>query len=286
MKTSAGLYADHAQTSASLTVTARTLDGGGSGWGMAVSNRASEIDAAKVGQVATAKAKASVKPRPLDPGRYTVVLEPAAVSELLGFLVGSLDARGADEGRSFFSRPGGGTRLGEKLFADAVTLRSDPTDPATADSPFDDEGFALAPITWVDRGSLSNLSYSRYWAKKQGKAPTGDHSVVHMAGGAAASQDALVRGVKRGLLITRFWYTRWVDHQSMLVTGLTRDGVFLIEDGQITAPVNNFRFNESPVNMLRNLEAMTSQTVQAPGGARVPALRTAEFNLASRSDAV
>jgi predicted Zn-dependent protease len=285
LKTSAGLYAEHAQTSASLTVTARTLDPGGSGWGMALSHRASEIDPGQIARVATQKALASARPQPLDPGRYTVVLEPAAVGELLGFFSSSLDARSADEGRSFFSRPGGGTKLGEKLFADSVTLRSDPTDAGTPGAPFDGDGFPLAPTTWVDRGTLTNLSYSRYWARKQSRPPTGDHAVVQLSGGSAASQEELVRGVKRGLLITRFWYTRWVDHQSMLITGLTRDGVFLIEDGQITRPVNNFRFNESPVAMLRNVEAMTQKTVRA-GRLRVPALRTAEFNLASRSDAV
>ncbi len=285
LKTSRGLVATHRQTQASLEVTARTADGTGSGWAMGASHKAGDVDAAAVARVATDKAVRSKGPRLLDPGRYTVILEPVAVAELLGFLAGGLDARSADEGRSFFGKPGGGNRVGEKLFADAVTFRSDPTDPATPEAPFDDEGEPLAPTSWIDKGTLASLVYTRYWAKKVGKAPTGDPNVFTLAGGTASGVDDLVRGVPRGLLVTRFWYTRWVDQQSMLITGLTRDGVFLIENGQVVAPVNNFRFNESPITVLRNLDGLTKETTRIPPW-RVPALRTHEFNMASRSDAV
>ncbi|HLL53994.1 MAG TPA: metallopeptidase TldD-related protein, partial [Myxococcaceae bacterium] len=237
--------------------------------------------------VAADKAVLSSHPRRLEPGRYTVVLEPAAVGELLAFLTNSLGARPADEGRSFFARKGG-TRLGEKLFADGITLRSDPTSPALPSAPFDREGHRLEPITWVENGKLSALAYSRFWAAKQGKVPTGHHTSYLLEGG-DATREGLLTGVKRGVLITRFWYTRWVDPQSMLITGLTRDGVFLIEDGKLAGPVNNFRFNESPVTMLANADALTKETVRVPGGQsplRVPALRTHGFNLASVSDAI
>jgi predicted Zn-dependent protease len=286
--TSAGLRAHHPSTHASLTTTARTADGRGSGWAGAVSHRWGDLDAGALAAAASDRAVRSAGGRRLAPGRYTVVLEPAAVGELLSFLASSLDARRADEGRSFFSRPGGGNRVGEAIFGDAITLRSDPTDPATPAATFDGEGTPLEPTTWIDRGRLAGLVTSRHWAAEKGGRPTGQPNVFHLAGG-TASREELLRGVKRGLLVTRFWYTRWVDPRQILITGLTRDGVFLIEDGELVAPVTNFRFNESPVTMLRNADAIGRETVRIPYGGgrfRVPALRTHEFHMASVSDAV
>jgi predicted Zn-dependent protease len=213
-----------------------------------------------------------------------VVLEPAAVASLLLFLRSSLDARRADEGRSFFSKAGGGTRIGEKLFPEAITLRSDPTDAQLAVAPFDREGLPLQPTAWIEKGTVRALTYGRYWAQKQGKPATGQPDGWILDGG-TASREELVKGVARGVLITRFWYLRWIDQQTVLATGLTRDGVFLIENGAVTRPVNNFRFNESPVQMLARCDAM-SPAVVTEGGVRVPALRTHEFNLASISEAV
>lgn len=285
---STGLRALHRSTEASFTTTARLPDGSGSGWAGAISHRSAEIDAVNLAKVAIDKAVRSQRPRPLEPGHYTVVLEPAAVADLLAFYMRSLDARRADEGRSFFAKAGGGNRLGEKLFGDHITLRSDPSDPATPGIPFSDEGLPLRARSYIDKGTIAALSYSRYWAKKQGTEPTSLPRVAHLLGGEARDEE-LLRGVQRGVLITRFWYTRWVDPQSILVTGLTRDGVFLIENGQITAPVNNFRFNESPVTMLKNADALSERTVRAPTGGmllRVPALRTHDFHLASVSEAV
>jgi predicted Zn-dependent protease len=286
MATSAGLRAKYTTTRVQLTMTARGEDGG-SGWAGAYAERVADIDPAAVAAIACEKAARSAKPRSLDPGRYTVILEPAAVAELLAFLTSALDARVADEGRSAFARKGGGTKVGEKICAESVTLRSDPSDPLTPEAPFDGDGLPLRATTWIDKGVLTNLACSRYWAKKQGRAPLGHGSVWSLGGGAAKDVDALVATVKRGVLVTRFWYTRWVDPQTVLITGLTRDGVFLVEDGKIAHPVNNFRFNESPITMLKNVTAMTP-AVRAPTGGvwRVPALVTQEFNLASRSDAI
>jgi len=284
---SSGLFAFHRRTEASFTTTARTLDGSGSGWAGAASQRSADVVPAALSAVAIDKAVRAQRPRPLPPGRYTVVLEPAAVANLLFFLLRSLDARTADEGRSFFARPGG-NRMGERLFGDAITLRSDPADEALPSAPFGEDGLPARPRTWIDKGTLSALWYSRYWAEKQAKEPTGAPRSVHLLGGRARDAD-LLSGVKRGVLITRFWYTRWVDPQSLLVTGLTRDGVFLIEDGRVTTPVNNFRFNESPITMLKNADALTERTVRTPDSGllvRVPALRTHGFNLASVSDAI
>ncbi len=226
---SRGLRATTRGTYGEMTLTARTKDATGSGWAISASHRASEIDASAAARAASDKAVRSAHPRPLEPGKYTVVLEPAAVGDLLGFLAGALSARSVDEGRSALTKPGGGSRLGEKIASDVVTLRSDPANADLPVAPFEeDDGLPRKAVTWIDRGTLAALSYDRYWASKQGKEPT-PWGGWHLQGGAAASIDDLVAGVKRGLLVTRFWYTRWLDPQLALITGLTRDGVFLIE---------------------------------------------------------
>ncbi|MBV9362259.1 MAG: TldD/PmbA family protein [Betaproteobacteria bacterium] len=280
---SAGLSAYHLETPVEFTATARTPDGTGSGWGGAWTNRWRELDAGATSTVAIDKALKSRKARALAPGRYTVVLEPAAVANLISFLAWSLDARRADEGRSFFAKAGGGTKLGERLFGEHITFRSDPGRPEMPFTPFDEEGLPILPTTWIDRGQVAALEYSRYWAAKQSKTPTGRPEGYELLGGTESSAK-LVSGVKRGVLITRFWYLRWLDPMTMTVTGLTRDGVFLIEGGEVTGPVNNFRFNESPINLLKNADGLASQV--RVGNKRVPALRSHEFNLASVSNAV
>ena len=299
--TSEGLSASHNWTSCGMSCTARTTDGTGSGWAGAGSNRMADLDAAAIAKVAIDKAVASAKPRKLDPGRYTVILEPAAVASLLAFLTNSLDARRADEGRSFFSK----RKPGDKLFPETITLRSDPNDAALGALPFDSEGFPLSPTKWIDKGVLTGLPYSRYWAKKQGKAPTGrvgggggpggggggggGGGVGWVFEGGTATRDELIKGVQRGVLITRFFYLRVLDPQSISATGLTRDGVYMIENGAVTYPVNNFRFNESPIQMLTRCDGLGATAIPSgvEGGAlRVPTLRTHEFNLASTSEAV
>jgi predicted Zn-dependent protease len=294
---SQGLSAYHTWTSCGMSCTARTADGTGSGWAGSGSNRMADIEPQVLAKTAVDKATASAKPQKLEPGKYTVILEPAAVASLLAFFTNSLDARRADEGRSFFAK----RRPGDKLFPETITLRSDPTDAGLGSLPFDNEGFPLAPTKWIDKGTLTALPYSRYWAKKQGKQPTGRVNGFGGGGGGGgggvgwvleggnASRDDLIKGVKRGVLITRFWYLRVLDPQSILATGLTRDGVFLIENGAITQPVNNFRFNESPVQMLARCDGLGASSIPSgvEGGAtRVPVLRTHEFNLASISEAV
>jgi len=287
--TSAGLRAEHKETVSSMTTTLRTADGAGSGWAGAEEVRAADVDADALARVAADKAERSHGPRKLEPGKYTVLLEPMAVADIVGFLIEALDARAADEGRSFFSRPGGGNRVGEAIFDPRVTLRSDPFDPATPGRPWDDDGLPLAPTAWIDGGALKNLQYARFWAQKAGKKPTGGHSTWQLGGGGAPSAASLVAGIKRGLVVTRFWYTRWLDPKALLITGLTRDGVFLVEDGKVTGPVNNFRFNESPVKVLTKLVGMTAQTYRVPwwgGVMRVPAVCCEEFDMASTSEAV
>jgi predicted Zn-dependent protease len=283
---SAGLRAEHAKTEIGFTMTARTPDGTGSGWAGANETRAADLDASAIASRAVEKGLRSMKPEVLPAGKYTVVLEPDAVGDLLSFMIGSMGAREADEGRSFFTKNG----VGAKLFPKEIMLRSDPADPLTPGAPFDDEGLPLEPLTWIDQGTVRALHYSRYWAAKQGKKPTGGYGTYQLAGGKADDVDALVKKVDKGLLVTRFWYTRWLDPRSLLVTGLTRDGVFFIEKGKIAHPVNNFRFNESPAKMLASCTDLEKTTHRISSGwydvLRVPALLAHDFEMSSVSAAV
>lgn len=293
LASSLSLVANSASTRAVFTSTARTTDGTGSGWAAAESQRLGEVDARVVATRAADKALASQKPRELDPGKYTVVLEPAAVGSLISFLREAMDARKADEGRSYFSKAGGGTRIGDAILAKGLSLKSDPSDPLTPAASHDEEGFPLAPITWFESGTLKALVRTRYWAKKSGVAPTGRHSTFGLYGdpGPNAGVDQLVAKVDRGLLVTRFWYVRWLDPKTMAITGLTRDGVYLIEKGKVTAPVANFRFNDSPARVLGSVTAWSNETARFPGWGRgtiirAPAVVAHDFNMASKSAAV
>jgi predicted Zn-dependent protease len=287
LATSAGARGLHRSTAMRMSATARTSDGTGSGWAAAASHRASEVDPPAIVQRAVDKAVRSKAPRALEPGRYTVVLEPAAVAELISFLQSALGAREADEGRSFFGAPGG-NKIGQKLFSECISFRSDPCDLKWPRAPFDADGLALEGTTWIEQGRISALRYTRFWAQKQGKRPTGRHDSFALAPG-EHSAEQLITGVKKGLLVTRFWYSRWLDPQSLLVTGLTRDGLFLIENGQVTSPVNNFRYNESIAHVLKKVDAVGKVLVPLPvwrGTVIVPAIRAHEFHMASISEAV
>jgi predicted Zn-dependent protease len=282
---SAGLWGHHESTRASFDCTARTQDGTGSGWAGSHSNRWADLDAAAYASTAIDKAVRAKSPRRLDPGRYTVVLEAPAVAELLGVMLDSMQARSADEGRSFFSKPGGGTRVGDTLWPNSIALRSDPADVALGSAPWNREGLPLSAASWIAQGKLQQLAVSRYWAKQSGVAPVPFPNAFELAGGVETVAQ-LVAGVQRGVLITRFWYLNYLDPNTLLSTGMTRDGTFLIERGEIAGPVNNFRFNESPHTMLKNCDALTNSVIPPVFDLRVPALRTHEFNLASVSEAV
>ena len=205
---------------------------------------------------------------------------------------GAFSARTADEGRSFFSKPGGGNRLGEKLFEAAVTLTSDPSADNSEVAPFAGQGEPRGATVWVSGGVVDNLSYSRFWADRQGRPSQPGPSNFLMAGG-DSSIEAMIASTRRGVLITRFWYIRGLNPRTISFTGLTRDGTFLIENGRISRPVNNFRFNQSLVEMLNNVEAMgpsrrvaASENSSVSSPIVVPALKVREFNLSSVSDAI
>ena len=284
-----GLFGYHRSTRANYTLTVRTADGTGSGWAGAEDNDWTRIDYAKVSRTAIDKARRSRHPVALEPGRYTVILEPQAVGDLVEHLWGALDARQADEGRSAFAKPGGGNRIGERIVDPRVTLISDPRDPDLLSAPFDNEGLPARRSVWVGNGVLRQLAYSRFWARKQGKQPTASPGDVKLLGG-ATTMDEMIRSTTRGILVTRLWYLRSVDPRTILYTGLTRDGTFLIENGEITRAIKNFRFNESPLFILRNLEAIGPAVrvagVEGGGTVVVPPLKVREFNFTSLSDAV
>lgn len=286
---SAGLFAYHRNTSSNYTLTVRTADGTGSGWGGADHPDWSQLDFKAVSERAIAKARASRNPVAIEPGRYTVILEPQAVGDLVQLMIFYGDARSADEGRSPFVKEGGGTKVGDKILDDRVSIVSDPQDPQLLGQPWDGDGLPLSRQVWIDQGVLRQLSYSRYWAKKQGKTPTGGANSLKMAGG-TTSLDQMIGSTERGVLLTRLWYLREVDPRTILYTGLTRDGTFLIENGKITKALRNFRFNESPLFILNNLDALGRAErlagTEAGGDVVMPAIKVRDFNFTSLSEAV
>ena len=300
----AGLFGYHESADSQLTTTVRMADGSSSGWAGQPSARLSEIDSAKLANVASEKCARWKNPRKLDPGNYTVVLEPTAAGDLVRLITSGFSARNTDEGRTFLSKRGGGNLVGEKLFPDHITLRSNPFDWRQPAAPWTGDLLPTRSINWVEKGVVGNLAYDRYWASKTSKPSTpsagggfgggfggggfGGAVSLEMEG-SDASLDSLIASVERGLLITHFWYIRGVNPQTLQQTGLTRDGVFLIENGKITAPVMNFRFLESPVRLLKNT-VKVGQAVRVrglEGGIMIaPSLVATDFPLPSISDAV
>lgn len=283
MMNTKGLTAFYRSTQASLSVTVRANDGTGSGYVARDVNDIAKFNAAATSGIALEKAVASRAPRAIEPGKYTVILEPEAAVEMLQPLVGSFDARGTDEGRTFLSKAGGASKLGDKLVDERVSIWSDPQDPDVPASPWIGDGRATVRTSWIDKGVVSNLYYSRYWADKQKKAATPFPTNMIMAGGSSSVAE-MIRETSRGILVTRFWYIRFVDPQTLLLTGLTRDGTFFVENGAIKHAIKNFRFNESPVIMLNNIDALgRPMRVQ---GSMIPPMRIRDFTFTSLSDAV
>jgi PmbA protein len=278
-----GLFAYHRGTHATFRISA--LDGAASGWAERESWRASDVDGAALADRAVEKAVRSRDARPWDPGAYTVVLEPAAVADLLTDMSWtSLGALPVQEGRSFLSG-----RLGERVMGQNVTLKDDPFHPLHRGSPFDAEGIPTRATTLIEGGVARGPVYDRPTAAKEGKESTG-HSLpipntigplarhLVLEGGSGAPE-ALLDGIDRGLWVTRVWYTNIVDPKTVTLTGMTRDGLFAIEKGRITHAVRNFRFNQSVVEMLGQVEGM-SEAVRA-GVVVCPALRVRGFHMSS-----
>lgn len=276
---SRGLFASHQWTSSGFSNTMRTPDGTGSSRVTADDVRdVGRMDFSSMIQKAADRALQSVSPREIPTGEYTVILEPDAVASLLSWIAISLNAREADEGRSFMTG-----KLGQAIVGKNITIKSQPSHPELRGMPFNGEWVPQRGQTWIEHGTLKNLAYPRYWAHKQGKAPTGSPSDLVLPG-ETQTLDDLIRSTQRGLLITRFWYIRSVDPKQILITGITRDGTFMIEDGRVAHPVINYRFNVSPITFFSNVEAMTSEV--KCGNAMVPAIKAHRFALTSPSRAV
>jgi predicted Zn-dependent protease len=277
-----------------MTATVRSPDGTGSGWACSDGNSFGEIDAKRVASTAVEKAKSSRNPVAIEPGRYTTILEPTAAGNLVQLITNAMQARPADEGRSFFSKPGGGNKIGLKVVDERVTLITDPADAPSTSGGFDGDGMPLEKTVWIENGVVKTLNYDRYWAQKQGVQPTRSPGgrTLRMVGGTTSIAD-MIRSTERGVLVTRFWYIRAVDPRTILYTGLTRDGTFLIENGAVTRSIKNFRFNESPIFFLNNLQAIgpsvrtnTSENLSAGGAVYMPPLKVRDFTFSSLSDAV
>lgn len=289
MMNSKGLFAYNTSSNVAFNITMRTADGKGSGYATRGYNDFSKLDTHKDTEVAAQKALASTTARAIEPGKYTVILEPTAVAVMLENMLYDMDARKADEGRSFLSKTGGKTRLGERLVDERVNIYSDPWNPDLPGSTWSGDGRAQERVSWIEKGVVKNLSSSRYWAQKTGIKSIPSPEGVIMEGGTKTLAD-LIKGTEKGILVTRLWYIRPVDPQTLLLTGLTRDGTFYIENGEIKFPVKNFRFNESPVIMLNNLEEIgrVERTVSAESEANylLPPLKIRDFTFTSLSDAV
>lgn len=286
---SKGNFGYQTSTSADYTCTVRTEDGRGSGW---VGRNVTDISTFDTGRnidIAIRKARDSADVRAIEPGKYTVILEPHAAAGLISFMMNFFDARSADEGRSFLSRRGGGNKVGEQVFDPRVNIVCDPAHPEVPVLPWDGDGLPRTAMPVIQDGKVVNLAYSRYWASRQGVPERAMPGNLIMSGGTKSTAD-LVRETERGVLVTRTWYIRMVDPQTVLLTGLTRDGTFYIENGQIRYPIKNFRFNESPVIMLNNIDEL-GRPIRVSGdesrfAMMIPPMRLRDFTFTSLSDAV
>jgi predicted Zn-dependent protease len=287
----AGLFGYHQYTDSTLTNTMRNAGGTSSGWATQISTAIKDLNGENAARIAVEKCIKGDGKRRLEPGKYTVILEPAAVSDLIGYLGSNFGARNAEQGQSFLSKKAdkpGPTLLGEKLFPEYITLRSDPFNPKFAASPWSGSLLPNEKIAWIENGVVKNLFYDRFWAEKAGKKPTPFPNNLILDGQSHTLED-LIKAADQALLVTRFWYMRVLQPQTLQITGLTRDGVFLVENGKVTDPVMNFRWNESPVRVMQNTKMLTAplRTQGAEAGSSLaPAILATDFNFASISDAV
>ncbi|GGO81185.1 TldD/PmbA family protein [Wenjunlia tyrosinilytica] len=303
---STGLRLRHDQPTGSVELNAKSPDRTRSAWAGAATRDFTDVDLASLDEGLAQRLKWAERKIDLPAGRYETLLPPTAVADLLIYQMWSSGGRDAAEGRTVFSRPGGGTRVGEKLSPLPLTLASDPAERGLEAAPFViahtsgddssvfDNGLPLAPTEWIREGVLTSLPTTRHSAGLTGLpvAPGIDNLCLRSPDG-AKSLEEMVAGTRRGLLLTCLWYIREVDPATLLLTGLTRDGVYLVEDGEVVGAVNNFRFNESPVDLLGRASEVgrTERTLPREWGdyftrAAMPAMRVPDFNMSSVSQGV
>ncbi len=304
---STGLRLRHVQPTGHYGCTAKNAELTNSAWVGGATRDFSDVQASRMAADLSTRLGWGARRLDLPAGRYDTVLPPTAVSDLMIYAYWSAGARNADDGQSVFSRPGGGTRIGDDIVAPGVRLGSDPAYPALECAPFVlagassdrssvyDNGLPLGPTDWISQGSLSSLIQTRHTARLTGQptTPAVDNLVLDIDGGAGSEFD-LVGDLDDGLLLTCLWYIREVDPQTLLLTGLTRDGVYRVQGGEITGAVNNFRWNESPIDLLRRF---THASTTVPSFSRewgedvfsrtaTPGLRVPDFNMSSVSQAL
>jgi len=306
---SEGLFAYYQYAETGFILTCRMPSGSGSGWaGITGAKDLSQIDVAQLTEVASNKAVRSQKPRAIEPGRYTTSLEPRPAARFLSTMMGAFNAGGG--GGGFGGGGGGGfnfggvgrpfvaadgtPKTGQKLFSDAFTLKSDVGNPVLRQTPINNDGSAAHAVTWIEKGVLKNVYYDAATARRQKvQASPATPNMSLVVEGTDNSIDDIVKSTRRGLLVTFFWYLRPVDTLTLLQTGMTRDGLFLIENGEIAGPVQNFRWNMSPLVGLANISAIgksvpihTGEAYDGPGTALVPPIRIEDFYMTSVSPAV
>ncbi|MEU1077446.1 MULTISPECIES: metallopeptidase TldD-related protein [unclassified Streptomyces] len=303
--TSTGLRLRHDQPTGTLELNAKSPDRARSAWAGRSTRDFKDVDPGALDEELAVRLGWAERRIDLPAGRYETLLPPTAVADLLIYQLWSSNARDATEGRTVFSKPGGGTRLGEKLARLPLTLRSDPNEPGLESAPFQlahssgddasvfDNGLPLSPTDWMRDGRLERLITTRHSAALTGLPVTPTVGNLVLDGGGERSLEDMVAATERGLLLTCLWYIREVDPATLLLTGLTRDGVYLVENGEVVGEVNNFRFNESPVDLLsRATEAgRTEKTLPREWSdwftrAAMPPLRVPDFNMSSVSRGV
>jgi predicted Zn-dependent protease len=283
---SAGLRGCDRTTEADFSFTARINDG--SSWNRCTAWSIDQLPIIELTEQVIQRAIASCNPQIVEPGDYTVIFEPAAFASLLPWVIWNLDARAADEGRSFMSRSDYsgkaiGNKVGEQLFNPIVEVQRNPAHPLLQSDRFFGNGLSNQPLEIIKNGISQTLSYSRYWAKEQNQEPTGGMYPIVMTGSAHSVAD-LIASTERGILVSRAWYVRYVNPRTLEVTGMTRDGTFLIENGKISHPIKNLRFNQSLPEMLNNVVALSQ--AKRLSGSVIPGCKVNNFHFSSITDSV
>jgi predicted Zn-dependent protease len=302
LATSTGVRQRHTERIGKVEMTGKSTDFARSSWVGQVTHDFLDIDLREMFETLKQRLAWATQRLDMPAGTYEVLLEPSPAADLAISAYWFMTRRDADEGRSPYSKPGGGTRIGERLFGD-VTLYSDPAEPGIEAAPFHygvdsggaasvfDNGLELSRSEWVRGGVLQNLITPRYWAAKVGETRAVPYVNNLILEGSGPSTSTMIAETERALLVTCFWYIRTVDPQSALVTGLTRDGVFLVERGQVRGAVNNFRWNMSPIAALAQATQVGRSGLALPREndeflrSKAPALRVERFNMSSVSEA-
>lgn len=272
-----GLFAYDQHTDFSFSTTIHGPCGSGSASGY--SNSKEGVDAEILGEKALRTAISAQNPETLEPGDYTVIMEPQAVVDFLVFLPRDMDARDADEGTTVFA-----DKTGAKLFSSQISISTEIDDPGLPAAPFGEDGLPAKRTVWVQDGRIKRLRHDRYWAQQKKTEPDPILDPIFISGGKGSVED-LVRDCRRGLMVKKLWYIRYVDRKELLLTGMTRNGLFLVENGKIVRPVGNLRFNESPVVFLQNVVSL-SEPQYIGGWAKVPAIMSEGFTFSSTTDSL